>query len=115
VSLLALALAQAGAVAFVVCSLRQLIIPQAGIRSSIASSAAVALLTSAAWYAAYAIPDILAGLAIAGATALTVFHDRTSLPLRLALVLLVAFCITAHGTHLLVALSVLVAGGLRIS
>ncbi len=50
-------------------------------------------------------------MAIAGATALTVFHDRTSLPLRLALVLLVAFCITAHGTHLLVTLSVLVVGG----
>jgi len=110
VSLLALALAQAGAVAFVVCSLRQLIIPQSGIRSSMGISAAVAFLTSAAWYAAYAIPDILAGVAIAGATALTVFHGRTSLPLRLALVLLVAFCITAHGTHLLVTLSVLVVG-----
>jgi hypothetical protein len=110
VSLLALAVAQAGAVAFIICSLRHLISPQSGIRSSIASAVAISFLTSAAWYAAYAMPDILAGVAIAGATALTVFHNRTGLALRLALVLLVTFCITAHGSHLLVALCVLVAG-----
>jgi hypothetical protein len=80
------------------------------IRCTIASAAAAAFLTSAAWYSAYAIPDVLAGVAIAGATALTVFHDRTSLLQRLALVLLVALCITAHGSHLLVALGVLAAG-----
>jgi hypothetical protein len=110
VSLVALALAQVGAVAFVVCALRQLIGPQLGIRSSIAIGGAVTFLTSAAWYANFAGPDVLAGVAIAGGTALTVFLGRTRLLLRLILVLLVAFCMTAHGSHLPVALSVLIAG-----
>lgn len=112
VSLLLLALAQAGTMAFIICALNRSVHPRGRFRADAACAAAVAFLTSAAWYAAYAMPDILAGEAIAGATALTVFHDRTTLPLRLVLVALVAFCITAHGSHLLIAFSALLAGAI---
>jgi hypothetical protein len=105
-----LAIAQAGAVALVVSCLRRLIAPQLGLRPSLAAGAAVAALTSAPWYAAYAMPDILAGVTIAGALALTVFFDRIGMVLRLTLVALIAFCITTHGSHLPVAFSVLLAG-----
>ncbi len=109
-SLVALAIAQAGAVALVVSALRRLIAPQLVLRPSLAVGAAIAALTSAPWYAAYAVPDILAGVTIAGALALTVFFDRIGVVLRLTLVALIAFCITTHGSHLPVAFSVLVAG-----
>ena len=109
-SLLALAIAQAGAVALVVSCLRRLIAPQLGLRPSLAVGAAIAALTSAPWYAAYAVPDILAGIMIAGALALTVFFDRMGIVLRLTLIALIAFCITTHGSHLPLAFCVLVAG-----
>jgi hypothetical protein len=109
-SLLALAIAQAGAVALVVSCLRRLIAPQLGLRSSLAVAGALAALTSAPWYAAYAVPDIPAGITIAGALALTLFFDRLGIVLRLALVALIALCITTHGSHLPVAFCVIVAG-----
>ena len=109
-SLLALAIAQAGAVALVVSCLRRLIAPELGLRPSLAVGAAMAVLTTAPWYAAYAVPDILAGITIAGALTLTVFFDRIGIVLRLTLVALIAFCITTHGSHLPVAFCVLVAG-----
>ena len=109
-SLVALAIAQAGAVALVITCLGRLVAPKSGLWSSVAAGAGVAFLTSAAWYAAYVVPDVLAGVAIAGAVALTVFFDRTNLAMRMTLLLLVAFCISVHGSHLLVALSTLVAG-----
>jgi hypothetical protein len=109
-SLLALAIAQAGAVALVVSCLRRLIAPQLGLRPSLVVGAAIAALTSAPWYAAYAVPDILAGITIAGALVLTVFFDRIGIVLRLTLVALIAFSITTHGSHLPLAFCVLVAG-----
>jgi hypothetical protein len=45
-------------------------------------------------------PDILAGVGICAALLLTVFFRRITTGIRIALVLLVAFCITAHGSHL---------------
>jgi len=112
ISLLALAIAQAGAVALVVSCLRRMIAPQLGLRSSMAVGVALAAFTSAPWYAAYAVPDILAGITIAGALALTVFFDRTGIGLRVTLVVLIALCITTHGSHLPVAFCVLVAGAI---
>ena len=109
-SLLGLAIAQAAAVALVISFLRRLIDPKSGFWSGLAVGVGVAFLTSAPWYAAYVVPDILAGVAIAGALALTVFFERTTIAVRLTLVLLVAFCILAHGSHLPVAVSVLGAG-----
>jgi hypothetical protein len=56
------------------------------------------------------VPDILAGVTIAGALVLTVFFDRVGIVLRLTLVALIAFCITTHGSHLPLAFCVVVAG-----
>jgi hypothetical protein len=111
VSLLFLAIAQAGTVAFSLTMLRSLIAPRSAAAPSLMVAAAVALITPAAWYAAYVVPDILAGVAIASAATLTLFFDRIGLTLRLALVVLAAFCITVHGSHLPVALATLAAGG----
>lgn len=110
-SLIALAIAQASAVVLVTSVLRRLIAPQIGVKPALAAGAGLALLTSAPWYAAYAMPDILAGITIAGSVALTVLFDRASVLIRLFLVLLVAFCVTTHGSHLLIAFGTLAVGG----
>ena len=110
ISLLALAIAQAGAVALLLTVFRSLIAPSMTLRSGIALAISVSLFTPAAWYAAYVVPDIFAGVAIAGATALTVFFDRMGRALRLILVLLIAFSITVHGSHLPIAFATLVFG-----
>ena len=89
ISLLLLAIAQAGAVAFTLTMLRSQIAPRSSFALSTAVAAAVAFLTSAAWYAAYVVPDILAGVAIASAAILTLFFDRIGLITRLALVMLI--------------------------
>ena len=109
-TLLGVAVAQAAAVVWILSSLRSMMAPHIALSASLTTGAAVALLTSASWYAAYAMPDILAGVTIAGALALTVFFDRAPLTLRLTLVALVAFCITTHGSHLLVGFGTLVTG-----
>jgi hypothetical protein len=109
-SLLALAILQAGAVAFVICCFRRLLAPESRFWPSIGASGGIALTTSASWYAAYAMPDILAGVAISASLVLTVFFERIRTGLRIALVLLIAFCITAHGSHLPIVIVSLVAG-----
>lgn len=110
VSLIALAAVQAASVVLVVTILRRLMVPNLAARRSLAVGAGLAFLTSAAWYGAYAMPDVLAGVTITGALALTVFFDRMNLAWRLALVLLLAAGITTHGSHLPIALGTLVAG-----
>ena len=109
-SLLSLAILQAGAVAFVISCLRRLLAPGSRFWPSIGASAAIAILTSASWYSGYAMPDILAGVAISGSLILTVFFERIRTGPRVALVLLIAFCITAHGSHLPIVVVTLVAG-----
>jgi hypothetical protein len=111
-SLLALAIVQAAAVMFLVSWLRRLIAPQLGLGPSLVVGAGLAFLTSAPWYAAYAVPDIPAGITIAGALALTLFFDRIGVAMRLTLVALIAFCITTHGGNLPIGLSVLIAGAI---
>lgn len=109
-SLSALAIAQAGVVAMVMAMMRSLIAPLSRIGPSLAVAAAIAFLTSAAWYAAFAVPDIWAGVTIAASLALTLYLDQLKSSARVLLVLIIALGITVHGSHLLVALSVLGAG-----
>lgn len=109
-SLIALAVAQAASVALIVTLLIRLIAPRSDVRSGIAVGAGVALLTSAPWYAASVVPDILAGVAIGGIVVLTILFERTSLAVRLALVPLIAFCISAHSSHFPIAAGTVVAG-----
>jgi hypothetical protein len=109
-TLISLAIAQAGAVVLVMTILRRLIAPRAGLKPALAAGAGLALLTSAPWYSAYAMPDVLAGITIAGSVALTVLFDRLGTLGRLVLVLLIAFCVTTHGSHLLIAFGTLMTG-----
>jgi hypothetical protein len=109
-SLLALAITQAGAVTVIASFVRRLIVPGTSLRTGVAAGAAMATLTSAAWYAAYAMPDIFAGVIVGGALILTVFLPRLGTPSRILLVVLVAFGVTLHGSHLPLALSALAAG-----
>ncbi len=110
ISLIALAIAQAASVALIVTLLIRLIAPRSDARSGITTGASVALLTSASWYAASVVPDIFAGVAIAGIVALTILFERTSLVVRLTLVLVIAFCISAHSSHFPIAAGTVVAG-----
>ena len=109
-SLLALAIAQAGAVALVISILRRLMAPRSHLGLSLAVVAGIAFLTSAAWYAAFVVPDVLAGVVIVGSLALTLYVDRMKPIARLLVVLLIALCITTHSSHLIVAFCVLCAG-----
>jgi hypothetical protein len=93
-SLIGLAIAQAGAVAVILSFIRRLLLPGTRLWTGIAVGAAVSCLTSAAWYAAYVMPDIFAGVTIGGALVLTVFLDRLGTPARILLVVLVAFGVT---------------------
>ena len=111
ISLMALAIAQAGAVAFMLTALRSLLAPKSGRSWAVAVAGALALFSSAAWYAAYVVPDIFAGVAIASAVILTVFFERFGLVYRIVLILLLAGSITFHGSHLPLALATLIAGG----
>ena len=110
ISLMALAVTQAAAVVLVMSFLRRLMVPASTVREGLVIGAGLAFLTTAAWYAAYAMPDVLAGVTIAGSLVLTVFFDRMTVPARVALVLLVAACTTTHGSHLPIALGTLTAG-----
>jgi hypothetical protein len=109
-SLIALAVAQAAAVALVINLLRRTFAPGLGAWGSLGLAAAIAFLTTAPWFAVYAIPDVLAGVAIAAGLVLTIVFDRLGLAARLVLVALIALCITTHGSHLPLALAVLLAG-----
>src|SRR5205823_13187151 len=104
-SLTALAVVQAGAVALVVSCLSRLTASEAGLWPRLAIGTGVALLTPAAWYSAYVVPDILAGVTVGGAVVLNIFFDRISAALRVILVLLLAFAIAAHASHLLIGAS----------
>ena len=109
-SLIALGIFQASAVALAIGFMRSNLAPQAGFRASLVAVVAIALLTTAPWYAAYAMPDIFAGVAIAGTATLTLFFDRIGTAGRISLVLLIAYCITVHGTHLPLVLVALLVG-----
>ena len=111
-SLIALGVFQASAVALTIGIMRAKLAPRADFYDCLAAAGAVSLLTTAAWYAVYAMPDIFAGVAIAGAIVLTLFFDRIGAGERISLVLLIAYCITVHGTHFPVALIVLLAGAM---
>lgn len=111
-SLIALGIFQASAVALAIGFMRSKLAPRADFHGSLAAAGAVSFLTTAPWYAAYAMPDIFAGVAIAGAIVLTLLFGRTGAAARISLVLLIAYCIAVHGTHLPIALVVLLAGAI---
>ena len=81
-SLIALGIFQASAVALAIGFVRSKLAPEADFRASLTAAGAIALLTTAPWYAAYAMPDIFAGVAIAGAAVLTLFFDRIGMAAR---------------------------------
>lgn len=110
ISLAALAIAQAGAVVAVMSIVRRQIAPSIGLSQCLAIAAGLAFLTTAAWYSAYAMADVLAGVTIAGSVALTVLFDRLTAFARVALVLLIAGSITTHGSHIPIALATLTIG-----
>jgi hypothetical protein len=114
-SLLALTVVQAAAVAFMIWLLRRTIAPGSGLAAALSAVAAVAILTSAPWFSAYAMPDIFAGILISAVLLMTVFIDRFGTGLRSALVVLIGFCITVHGSHLLVAIPTIIAGAMASS
>lgn len=109
-SLLALVVFQAGAVAFLVLMVQRLMAPDATKKGQLGMIAALALLTSAGWSAATAMPDIFAGVALLGSISLTLYLERFGLAERIGLVLLLALAITAHASHLPLALATLVTG-----
>lgn len=72
--------------------------------------ACLALLTPVAWSATTAMPDILAGVALLGSIPLTLYLERLGVVERIVLVLLLALAITAHVSHLPLALATLATG-----
>ncbi|MXO60728.1 hypothetical protein GRI89_14390 [Altererythrobacter salegens] len=111
-SLLALTICQAGAVTFVISCFRRLIFPNGHVWIGVAGGVGLSFLTTAPWYAAYAMPDICAGLTIGGAIILTIFFVRLSIVSRGLAVLLVTFGAITHDSHLPVAFITIAAGAL---
>jgi len=106
-SLIALVVFQASVVAFLVLSAQRLMAPQASGRDLLIMTICLALLTPAGWSATTAMPDIFAGTTVLGSILLTIYLERLDRVEKVVLVLLLAFSITAHGSHLPVALAVL--------
>ncbi len=110
-SLLTLVVFQAGVVAFLVLLTQRLMAPDATKPGQLGMIAATALLTSAGWSAATAMPDIFAGVVLLGSIPLTLYLERLGMAERTGLVLLIALAITAHASHLPLALATLLTGG----
>lgn len=109
-SLFALAVFQAGVVAFLALLAQRLVAPRASGRERLALILCLALLTPAGWSAATAMPDIFAGTTLLGSVLLTLYLERLGRWERIALILLLALSITAHGSHLPLALATLATG-----
>lgn len=109
-SLLALIVFQAGAVSFLVLLAQRLMAPQAAEPWRLALFGCLALLTPVGWSAATAMPDIFAGIALLGSIPLTLYLERLGLFERISLVLMLAFAITAHASHLPLAIAALATG-----
>lgn len=109
-SLFALVVFQAGVVAFLVAMAQRLMAPRANSREHLALILCLALLTPAGWSAATAMPDIFAGITVLGSLLLTLYLERLDRWERIALVLLLALSISAHGSHLPLAFATLAAG-----
>ena len=91
---------------------RRFIAPQSQLLPVLATTTALALFTSAGWSAAYAVPDIFAGIAVAAAAMLAVYFEAMTNRLRCAFVILIALCITVHGSHLPIVIITLIAGSI---
>jgi hypothetical protein len=109
-SLLALVVFQAGAVAVLVMMVQRLMAPDAAKPGQLCMIMAMALLTSAGWSAATAMPDIFAGVVLLGSIPLTLYLERLGFAERTGLILLLALAITAHASHLPLALATLLTG-----
>lgn len=109
-SMAGLALAQAACVAFLILKTQTVIAPGARLPVRFLSVAALAVSTSAAWYASTAMPDIFGGILILAIVLLMLFLDNLSVRSRLALVLVIAGAITVHASHVPIALAMLIAG-----
>lgn len=66
--------------------------------------AVLALATPTAWYTGFAMPDIFAGLTILGLALLYGFDDRLSNTVKFLLLLIVGLAISAHASHIGIAL-----------
>ncbi|MCB4822514.1 hypothetical protein [Roseicella aerolata] len=73
---------------------------------------ALLLLSPLSYYIAYVMPDLFAGIVILGAGLLVAFWRDLRQPERAVLLLLVAFGVAAHGSHLATLILLLVAGTL---
>lgn len=109
-SLFALVVFQAGVVAFLVAMAQRLMAPRASRWELLVLLLCLALLTPAGWSAATAMPDIFAGITVLGSLLLTLYLERLDRWERIALVLLLALSISAHGSHLPLALGTLAVG-----
>lgn len=109
-SMLGLVIGQAAVVAFVVLLTQRMIAPAAGMQERVAMIVCLALLTTASWSAATALPDIFAGIAILGAIPLTLYLDRLGFVSRVALVLTLALTMTTHISNLPVGAATLATG-----
>ena len=108
-SLALLVLAQAALTAFAIRVVQRTFVePSAAEEAALAGF--VGLLTTAAWFASFAMPDIFAGIAILLAVPLTLCPERLRLQTRIALVLVIAFAFTAHASLVAVVGAAAVAG-----
>jgi hypothetical protein len=87
------------------CVVALLTVAQVQRRAFAGSIATIAIATPAAWFIGFAMPDILAAVTILGMALLYCEHGQMSRLLKAALFLATTFAITAHTSHVGIALA----------
>ena len=90
-------------VAWVIWLVARSIAPRRALTAYLSLILFLSLLTSAGWYAAFIMPDILAAVLCLSIFLLAYARQRLSRVERFALCLIAVWCVTAHATHLLLA------------
>jgi len=101
-------LVQALLVAYLVHLLRRTLLPGTSVWWLLPIAGALATASPLPWFASQLMPDVFTGIVVVGLALLSFAADRLSARERIWLVLLTAFAITVHLSHVLIAMALLV-------
>ena len=106
---------QALAVAWVVATLWRVALPGRRWWEAVAAIGAIALLTPLPFFTGFAMPDIFAAVAAVAAALLLIYPDRLGRAERWCLAVLLVFALAVHTSHVLMAVVLLVVGGILLA
>ncbi len=110
---LLIAAAQSVAIAFMIVVFLQKFAPGLSVYGFLGIAALLALLTTAPWYASYAMPDIFTGAVVLAAALFFFRLQALSLFEKITITAITAFAITAHSSNLLLFAGLIGVAGLE--